>query len=118
MALTIGPHVLSRGQLTPVKSKSRSYQTADVAGDGSVAISGSSIVERLYMMRCKIPQAEATTLTRYIENSLRFKAETVQVIDGFGVTRTMRYWDGDLDTSVGGGGFADLDLTFREEVMP
>lgn len=116
MAVTIGPHTLTRAELVPKPYKSRSYQSADVAGDGSVAVSGSQIVERLRTIRCRLPRAEAEKIVAYIENSLRFRAETVQVTDGYGATRTMRYWDGDLDAVTNGGNIVSLDLTFREEV--
>ena len=116
MAVTIGPHTISRAQLVPVRYRSRSYQTAQVAGDYSVAVSGSQAVERLFSIRCRIPVTEAKRIIQYIENSLRFRAETCEVTDGYGVTRTMRYWDGDLDAATNGGSITELDLTFREEV--
>jgi hypothetical protein len=115
--VVIGPHTLSRGALVPVKYKSSSRQTAKVAGDGSVSISGTDLVERFYSIRTRLPYAEAKKLYTYIENSLRFRAETVQVTDSLGVTRTVRYWDGDLDASTGGGAFTETDLVFREEVI-
>lgn len=116
MAVIIGPHTLSRAQLLPAKYKSRTLQTSAVAGDGSVATSGMAITEQLYTLRCKLPRAEARRIIDYIENTLRFRAETCQVTDGFGVTRTMRYWDGELDATYQGGATVELDLVFRKEV--
>jgi len=116
MAVTIGPHTLTRGELVPIKYKSRTRQTAQVAGDASVAVSGSSITERFFRIRCKLPRAEAAKIITYIENSLRYQAETVAVIDGYGVTRTMRYWSDEVDATTLGGAIIELDLPFRQEV--
>lgn len=116
MALTIGPHTVTRGQLVPVKYKSRTLQSVNVAGDGSVAVTGTPITERLFIIRCRLPRADAAKIVAYIEHSLRYRAETCSVTDGYGVTRTMRYWEGDLDATTHGGAITELELTFREEV--
>lgn len=117
MAVTIGPITLPYGaQLVPVKYKSRTRQTAELAGDASVVVSGSNIVERFYAIRCKISRTLAEQLTYYIENSLRFQAEVCTVTDGLGVTRQVRYWDDETDYTTGGGGFTELEMIFREEV--
>lgn len=115
MAVTIGPHSLTRAQLVPAKYQGKLRQSVELAHDGSVLASGSTVKDRIYTVRCKLPRAEAEKIANYIENSLRGSAELVSVTDGFGVTRQMRYWDDAIEYSVGGGGFTEIVLVFREE---
>jgi hypothetical protein len=115
VAVTIGPHTLSSGQLVPAKRRSKSRQQTDTAYDGTVMVSGSQVVDRLFEIRCRVPRVEAEKIDYYIQNSLRYAAETVTVVDAYGVSRIMRYWDDETDYSIGGGGFTELNLLFREE---
>ena len=117
MSVTIGPHTLTRAQLTPAKYQGKLRQAVDVAYDGSVLVSGSTVRDRLYTMKCKLPRTEAEKIVNYIENSLRGSAEVVTVTDGFGVPRQMRYWDDAIEYQVGGGGFTEITLVFREELI-
>lgn len=117
MAVQIGPHTLTRGELLPAKRKSSTMQSALEAGDGSVRVTGTPLIRRFFTMRLTLPRAEAKRLTDYIENTLRMRAEVVTVVDGFGFSRQMRYWDGDLDWTHRGGAVVDLELVFREEVQ-
>jgi len=115
-AVKIGPHTLSRGQIVPFRHSSKSAQQVQEAEDASVTVVGGGPARRFFSFKVKLPRAEALRLKDYVENSLRFRAETCQVTDGYGVTRTMRYWDDDVIVDLAAGDQASIDWLFREEV--
>lgn len=119
MSVTIGPHVLTRGMLSPYPYKSSSPQEVEIDGAGGVVVTEGNFIERFWEIRCRLPRAEAQRLILYIENSLRYSAETVTVVDGLGVSRLMRYWGtrrGQLEAQMEKGVMVTLNLMFREEV--
>ena len=116
MAVQIGPHTLTRGEIYPKRFKSDTPGAARVAGNGSVSVVEGNYVNRYFWIIARLPRVEAMRIKNYIENNLRFRAAVTTVVDGYGVSRRARYWKDSVDLIADKGDYVRLELRFREEV--
>lgn len=118
MSLKIGPYKLTKGALLPYDEKSSTTQKESIDGNGGVVVHERSYKEKFIRAKCKCSVAEARTLEGYLTNGVRYKAIAFELVDGFGTTRLVRFWDKDVHRKHLGGDRVELDLLFREEVAP
>lgn len=115
--MQIGPYVISRGTMVPYGEDDTTSQTRKVAGDGSVTVVDQAFGEEsFFRAKIKIPQAEAKTIRNYLL-AVGFARDTFSMIDGFGVTHTVRFWDKRVRRRNIAGGLVEMDLLFREEIV-
>ena len=116
MSITIGTITIVKGDLVPRDDEYRSRQSRQVDGDGGVVVQEAAFTEYFFTAKLKASVRDIETLAAYIKNTLKFSANTVTVIDGYGDSRTMRVWQDKLPRRTVVAGIAEMTLLFREEV--
>lgn len=116
MSITIGTITITKGDILPRDDEDRSRQSRQVDGDGGVVVHEAAFTEYFFTAKLKATVGEIEVLAAYIKNTLKFSANTVTVVDGYGTSRTMRVWQDKLTRRTVVAGLAEMTLLLREEV--
>ena len=116
--MIIGPITVSRGTLTPYVVEAKAAQSRRVAGDGSVVtVEQPFTSEEFFQAKIRVPRDEAAVIKAFLEGAgAGFSRSTFTLVDGFGVSYTVRYWDRQVRVIYGAGDMAEMDLLFRREI--
>jgi len=114
----IGPITVSRGTLTPYVQESRTAQTRKIAGDGSVVVTDQPFAfEEFFRARIKVDRDEARVIKSFLEGAgAGFARNTFVLVDGFGVSYTVRFWDRRVRLTYIKADLVQMDLLFRREI--
>lgn len=116
MSFKIGPHVVSRGALIPYEDKWRGGQMVQEDGNGGVIVSGKNYNVRFFRAVIRIPRDEALRIGGYLANNVKLTGTIITLVDGFGTTRSVRFWDNEVSMLSIASDLVEMDLLFREEV--
>lgn len=116
MSLKIGPYELVKGALLPYDERGVTRQGYDVDGDGGVVVHDYPYDEFFIRAVVKCSVQEAATLEGYLRHGVRYRAVPLEIRDGFGTTRLVRFWDNEVHRKHLGADRVELDLLFRVEV--
>ena len=118
MSLTIGPYVVTKGALLPYEERGETGQTADIDGDGGVVVHEQPFDTEYIRAVIKCSVDEARAIGGYLRNGVRYRAIPFTLVDGFGTSCLVRFWDKRVRRKNLGGDRVSLDLLFRIEVAP
>lgn len=116
MSITIGTITITKGDLLPRDDEDRSRQSRQVDGDGGVVVQEAAFTEYFFTAKLKATRREIEDLVAYIKSTLKFSANTVTVVDGYGTSRTMRVWQDSIKRRTVVSNIVEITLLFREEV--
>ena len=116
MSITIGTITIAKGDLVPRDDEYRSRQGRQVDGDGGVVVHEPAFTEYLFTAKLKGLKDDIEDVAAYIRNTAKFSANTITVVDGYGVSRTMRYWGDTVKWRIVVSNIAEMTLLFRQEV--
>jgi len=116
MSFQIGPYVIERGALIPYNDEATSDQVKQIDGNGGVVVTEATFTERFIRAVIKVSKAQADYLDGFLTNGVRFAGEYFTLVDGFGVSRNVRFWDRKVNRKSIASGIVQMDLLFREEV--
>lgn len=116
--MKIGPYTVSRGSLIPYTVERRASQTRRKAADGSITVvEKPDRTERYFHTKIKVPRAEANKIADFLETGVGYARDTFTLVDGFGTSFTVRFWDGRVRERFVASNVVELDLLFRREVV-
>lgn len=116
MSLKIGPYELEKGALVPYEEKGVTDQESDTDGDGGIVVHERPWDVKFIRAVCRCTTDEARVIEGYLRHGVRYKAIPFEIVDGFGTTRLVRFWDDKVIKKHLGNDRVELDLLFREEV--
>ena len=116
MSLTIGPYTMAKGALLPYEERDTTRQRFDITGDGGVVTHDVGYKEEFVRAIIKCPRDEGRAIAGFLTNGVRFRAMPFILVDGFGRSLTVRFWDKKLYKKYVQGAQVQMDLMFRIEV--
>jgi len=113
--MKIGPYTVTRGMIVPFDEYSNSEQTRLELSDGAVAISDDWDTE---FKKCtiKVSRGEALNIRGFLRRSARYSAEPFEIIDDYGTTWWVRYWDSKINMATAVSNIVEMVMVFRVEV--
>lgn len=116
MGIDIGPYTIERGELLPRKDSYKSGQKKMVDGDGQVVVVEAPYDERFFTARMKGTKDEIEDVVAYLRATGRYSAAAITVVDGYGVSRSMRLWENSIEWRTVASNLIEVSLLLREEV--
>ena len=114
--MTIGPYVVSRGNLVPYDETVNTRQHRNEADDGTVGIIDDFDVQ-MFKVKIRVPRAEALNIRGYLRTGVKFAAIPFTLVDDYGSSWQVRFWDRKvLMRTTRGNSLVEMVMTFREEV--
>jgi hypothetical protein len=114
--LIIGPYVVARGSIAPEDLDFEVDDVRQLDGDGRAVVTTVPYVERILNVTVKGTREEIDCIAGYLAYNARFGQNIITIVDGFGVTRSVRVWQNKLPVKHLPGGLASLEVAFREEI--
>ena len=117
--MTIGPITVSRGTLTPYVQETKTAQSRFTAGDGSVVtVEQPFEFEEFFRANIRVDRDEGRVIKSFLEGAgAGFARNPFVLIDGFGVSHTVRFWDKRVRTTYIKADLVEMDLLFRKEIV-
>ena len=112
--MTIGPYTITTGNLIPYSENVATNQIRQEAADYSTVIVDRPQV-RFLKGKFKVPRAEADDIERFLTWGVRFAATAFTVVDDFGTSWSVRYWDRVCKKKFVAADVVLMELTFRVE---
>lgn len=116
MSLKIGAYTVERGALIPYNDTAETRQVKQVDGDGKVIVTEYPFKERFIRTLIKVPKEQADCIDGFLTNGVRFAGSIFVLVDGFGISRNVRFWDKKVIRKSIASDTVQMDLLFREEV--
>lgn len=116
MSITFGSYTIERGELLPREDTLESGQSRMVDGDGQVVVIEAPFDEYFFTARVKGSKDEIEDLVAYLRTTARYSASAITVVDGYGVSRSMRLWQDKISRRTVASDLVELSLVLREEV--
>lgn len=118
MSLKIGPYLVTKGALLPYEERGETDQDVDITSDGGVVVHERPFDTEYIRAVIKCQLDEARVISGYLRNGVRYRAIPFTIVDGFGTSRLVRFWDRRVRSRHLGANRVELDLLFRQEVTP
>lgn len=114
--MKIGPYTITGGTISPYKVTDRAEQQHSIDGDGGV-ITFPSPFDTQYLkvqFRCDIGTAD--NIASFIKYGMGYRRDPWTFVDPFGASKTVRYWDGDINRMYIAPDLVEMTMTLRVEV--
>ena len=116
MSFQIGAYVVERGALIPYTDEAGTDQVKQIDGDGKVVVTEALFTTRYIKAVIKVTKEQADAIDGFLTNGVRFAGEIFVLVDGFGTSRNVRFWDKKVQRISIASDSVQMDLLFREEV--
>ena len=116
MSFQIGPYEVERGALIPYTDETETRQVKQIDGAGGVIVTEVPYKERYIKAVIKTSKQQADLIDGFLTNGVRFASTIFTLVDGFGVSRNVRFWDDKVKRKSIASDIVRMDLLFREEV--
>jgi hypothetical protein len=116
MSFKIGAYTIERGALIPYTDEATTNQGKQIDGNGGVVITETPYTERYIRAIIKVSTEQADYIDGFLTNGVRFAGEYFTLVDGFGVSRNVRFWDKKVKRKSIASGIVQMDLLFRLEI--
>lgn len=114
--MTIGPYVISRGNLLPYDENLATKQHRAEADDGAVGVIDDWDVQT-FRVKITVPRAEALNIRGYLRTGVRYAAIPFTLVDDFGTSWLVRLWDRNIKMRTKATNLVEMVMVFREEVL-
>lgn len=116
--MQIGPFTLSRGQIVPATTDYKTPQKTVLAYDGSVTVIDYGFPDEEFIRaKVRLPEDEADKIISFLRNGMGYARTAFSIVDGYGDTHVVRFWDRKIRKRVIASNVVELDLLFRKEVV-